>query len=172
MEEFDVALYFDTESTKRIKSFTANFTNDKINFHADRPHITLGILNSDENFVRQRVEAISTSDFSISVTFPTFGFFPGPNQSVALFATPTESLLKLHRKVVLEANSLTVSKYYQPNSWMPHCTLISDTSAGSFALNDLNSIKEIIPLYAKIESIVIIRWTPLPTKLWERSSQG
>lgn len=127
---FAVALYFDEFSEHRVRQVwqaldergvpSAGTTYEE----GYRPHITLAIVNTpDPKGLGRRLRRALAGVAGIPVTMTALGFFLAAKAPAYLAVAPTRRLLELHDEVHDAIGTAGSWRYYQPGSWMPHCTL-------------------------------------------------
>jgi 2'-5' RNA ligase len=137
---YGVIAIFDEYTDRIIRRIWEGLREESLSFYADEvidrvPHITLASYEKlDERSFMKRMNDIYTSQMSIDISFNSLGSF---FKSGALYLSPimTGDLKKLHNKHHLAFKDLSEhsSSRYQPDGWIPHCTLANRLSAAKLA---------------------------------------
>jgi 2'-5' RNA ligase len=127
---FAVQLYFDQpleEAFLHVRNgLTAAGVTPTLKRLGDRPHVSLSVqVSLDTRKFLPRLEKFAAAAAPFDVGFGSFGSFPGTDGVVFLAPTPSETLLRMQRKMhdQLLASYAEVHEYYFPNTWMPHSTV-------------------------------------------------
>lgn len=101
-----------------------------------RPHISLAVLPdlTPETFYAPLEEFASTCPV-LDIHFASVASFPTAEGVVFLAPVVTEELLSLHKRFhqLLRLLNVTSNPYYEPGSWVPHCTIGQNLPAAKVA---------------------------------------
>ncbi len=166
---YAVEMYFDKKSSKKIEDMwkilirEANIS-DLYDFNS-RPHISLGVYNDDidiEAFIN-KVEKFSEKNKCFKAKFSNIGIFNTAEGVLFLAPKVDRQLLSFHE----EFHRLTddfkgqINKYYLPELWIPHCTMVMNNSRTKF-LKCLEIVEDTFePMQVQIEQIGIIKFRPV-----------
>jgi 2'-5' RNA ligase len=94
-----------------------------------QPHISLAVFDSIDCEIAQKVIksfAKETNPLSVKLSF--VGTFPTRENVVFIAPKVTTELLNIHLKLheKLSNKGIKSIEYYQPNNWIPHCTIAID----------------------------------------------
>jgi len=164
---FAIIIYFDPKTEKQIKDIWRSF--DAVNLpnrfeRTFRPHITLCIyeqINCAD--CESKINEIS-SQFSLPfINFDHLGVFNGKEKVLFLAPTPNEHLLAMQRKVfnTLSAYVSNPWKMYEPDTWVPHCTLANDLNEEELFKALALSLKINLPIQTRISQIGIVEFDPI-----------
>ena len=166
---FAIIIYFDSETEKQIKDIWSSFDAANLPNQLERtfrPHITLCIfeqINCAD--CESKINEIS-SQFSLpSINFDHLGVFNSNEKVLFLAPTPNELLLAMQRKV-FTALSAYVSqpwKMYEPDTWVPHCTLANDLNEEELFKALALSLSIKLPIQTRISQIGIVEFDPIQT---------
>lgn len=125
-----VELYFDAETETAVRALRELVHAAGVPVCADlqnsRPHITLAVVETaDDTGLASAVDRFITTEPSFCpVKLSTVGSFPTEKGVLFLAPVPTAGLLDLHRSVFeLLSAAGEVGEFYQPDHWVPHCTI-------------------------------------------------
>ena len=99
-----------------------------------RPHISLCVYESlDSSVAEKQLENFARQIGTIPFQLETVETFPGSNGVVFLAPRPSEELLEIQRRFHKDfaGHRATVSEYYLPAHWKPHCTIAEKLSPQS-----------------------------------------
>jgi len=123
----------DNESSNRIRglwkkssTFEESASMEKLNYP---PHITLAIYDDvDEKVLTDALKSTFCKKSSIKLSFNRVDFFDV--HPLVLYAKPelTQELLSLHSEIHNFIGADLSREFYQPNKWIPHCSLALDIS--------------------------------------------
>ncbi|HEU4512277.1 MAG TPA: 2'-5' RNA ligase family protein [Nocardioidaceae bacterium] len=162
---FAVVLYFDEFSEKRVRQAwealdergvpSAGTTYDE----SYRPHITLAIVTTpDPEGLATRLRRPLAGVAGLPVTMTALGFFLTGKAPAYLAVAPTRRLLELHDEVHQAIGTTESWSYYQPGSWMPHCTLAMDVQCQTTVADALGP--ESLPIKATVGSAFLTELPP------------
>jgi 2'-5' RNA ligase len=130
---FAVVVYFDKKSVKPITDIWQLLDEENISSSISefgiQPHLTLAIF--DEiccETCEKLLSKIAARTRYLHIRASHLGVFTNPGWVIFLAPTPTQELLALHQEIhqVFREDSGTSWEIYQPNHWVPHCTLSMD----------------------------------------------
>ena len=132
---FGVELIFDTDSEARIKSLwdvLAEATgNTYLLDSGSRPHISLALFESLEGVdLRDALASFALATAPVSLRLSAVGMFPGAECVMYLAPVVTRGLLDAHSNFYHCLHELPIRSlpYYQPERWIPHCTVAYDVT--------------------------------------------
>ena len=127
---FAVQLYFDQpleEAFIHVRNGLANAgVTPTLKRLGDRPHVSLSVQASlDTRKFLPKLEKFAASAAAFDVGFEAFGAFPGSEGFVFIAPAPSETLLRLQRRMheQLLASYAEVHEHYFPHQWVPHSTV-------------------------------------------------
>ena len=125
-----------------------------------RPHITLGIWEfpDHENIIAPLRKLLSDVP-PLQIRFESVGNFPGTEGVVFLAPIVTATLINLHSKVfsLASAKGDSVSEYYRPGAWVPHCTCAYKISPSEVLTATQVCLQQALPLEGEAASLGIIQ---------------
>jgi len=128
--QYAVELYFDRQTEEKLMHLSARAAQEGIStkFLAwkTRPHLTLACLNDvDEARCTQRIAAFAASHSALPAYLGSVGMFP---DTKTIFASPimTASMYQFQRELHAQLGDFDMRgwQWYQPERWVPHCTLV------------------------------------------------
>lgn len=127
---YAVELYFDPETEKRILTFRTSLYQmgvvPVLGAMNDRPHVSLAVLGRSKPDLIEKATRITAQQFGpLPARLEAVGVFPSAANVLFLYATPSQAMLAVHHAfhAALKKEGLSSSDYYQPDQWVPHCTL-------------------------------------------------
>ena len=161
--QFDLALYFNSESEERILALRNFEPQDAPPLHSLRPHLTLSIFeNTNPDKARSLVEELSQDLLVLEVSFVALNLLGAQQLSACLSPALSEELISTHRKCykLIKREGGSVSEHYRPGNWLPHCSLVKEMNrkqAGSyveqFGFSDL-------PIKGTCSSLALVSFNP------------
>jgi 2'-5' RNA ligase len=135
-----VTLRFDASTERAIVDLWLALTADGIELtglSGHRPHITVAAYDTDDvPSYFSPLERFASGVRAIPLRFNAVGVFPRAGV-VYLAPVVTGSLLRLHERLQLalsgEGRPAVHHAALLPESWMPHCTLVSGAAPGTIA---------------------------------------
>lgn len=166
---YTVEMCFDEKSNKKIRELwnlldQKNISNYMIASNMT-PHITLTVFNqTNHKLVNDRLKNFAQEIEPSEISFSHIGFFPSDSEQGVVFLAPTITmdLLKFYRKFYDYFTDFIDEqvKYYLPNAWIPHCTIVLNISQAKV----IKTIEEILsryePIEVKIKSINFVKYHP------------
>lgn len=165
--DYAIMIYFEEHGENQINNLVQGLVRAGFNDHFARidmrPHITLAELDTDDTGrVIRILEQVAGRTASISLGFSSFGMFPG--EQGVLYLTPVihAILLQLHRKIhnELESTDLAFSNLYQPENWIPHCTLGLDFSPEEIGQAYAWLLSQTMPILTQATHLVLYGCCP------------
>lgn len=163
LQEYAIEFLFDEQTEKQLFAFyeqleRAGFglPEHVVNYH---PHLTLNVCTAHDLEQLELVLADFTKTCSVfPVTLSHLGCFLPPHPVVFLAPTIPQKLFDIHTDFLAQAKPFIseARAYYEPNLWVPHCTL-----AFGFEPNKLADVMAIcvnftLPIQAQLSSIALI----------------
>ncbi|MFA8435291.1 MAG: 2'-5' RNA ligase family protein [Marinifilaceae bacterium] len=158
---------FNQEADQYIRKLWDELNNREIsNFMINSnstPHIAFAVFDElNMEIVEDILNDFTSSQPKIELEVSSIGTFPTTEGVVFLAPKVTSELLDAHKKLheALQASSLYKKHwdYYQPEHWIPHCTMaINVSEAETFkALKYLKS--EFNPLKITLERMIVVEY--------------
>lgn len=133
---YSIELYFDCHFEQKIchlwDQLSAAGVPSIVQMMGGRPHISLAVLEAiDEEQATNLLEAFVNGFSQFKIEFPAIGLIPGCQQTVYLAPVISASLLEIQKQLfqLLESHNSIPFERYQPNNWLPHCTLSKELTA-------------------------------------------
>ena len=130
-----ILLYFDPLSEQRIRGLWQQLARDGVSNDLPasgiRPHLTLAVFDKLDCLPCEKVLArFAQRTRHLDLSAAHFGVFYQPEVTLFLAPTPTGSLLDFHAALhrSLKTHAHNSWQVYQPDSWVPHCTLAMNLS--------------------------------------------
>jgi 2'-5' RNA ligase len=130
-----VEVYFDPVSEQQLRQLQVRLASQAIPPVLEqlefRPHVSLaGFASTSPEAVIPLVRAFAQSTQPFPITFSHLGVFPTAEGVVFLAPTLTQDLARLHQGFhqQLAQAGLMADRYYQPDQWVPHCTIATDVA--------------------------------------------
>lgn len=167
---YAVELYFDQESEKIIKEiwqvlYEKNVSNFMYESNS-KPHITLAVYNDSltnletfQNSVEDFVRELSQFELNLS----HIGIFNTDEGVVFLGPKVSDQLLSIHERFheSMQPYKEFVWSFYQPDLWVPHCTMAIDLDKAS-VLNSIEIIGDMFKsMIVNIEKAGVIKFKPI-----------
>lgn len=164
---FAVVLHFDEFSEKRVRQAWEALDENGVPSAGTtyeegyRPHITLAIVNTpDPEGLAMRLRRPLSGVAGLPVTMTALGFFLTKKAPAYLAVAPTRRLVELHEEVHRAIGTSESWSYYQPGSWMPHCTLAMDVECQTTVADALGPWT--LPIKATVGSAFLTELPALP----------
>jgi 2'-5' RNA ligase len=162
-----VEVYCDPASEQQLRQLQARLASQNIPPLLEqlgfRPHVSLaGFATTPPEDVIPLVRAFSQSIQPFPITFSHLGVFPAVEGVVFLAPTLTQHLARLHHgfhQQLAEAG-LVADGYYQPDQWVPHCTIATDLAPRQVATAIELLVQEFRPLQVQCTAIGVITFRP------------
>jgi 2'-5' RNA ligase len=162
-----VEVYFDSASEQQVRQLQTRLTSqgippilEQLGF---RPHVSLaGFAGIPPEPVIPLVRAFAQSIQPFPITFSHLGVFPTAEGVVFLAPTLTQHLSRLHQSFhqQLAQVALVADRYYQPDQWVPHCTIATDLAPRQMATAIQLLVQEFRPLQVQCTAIGVITFRP------------
>jgi 2'-5' RNA ligase len=163
-----VELYFDTASEQQLRRLQDQLTSqglppilEQLGF---RPHVSLaGFAATAPEPIIPLARAFAQSSAPFAITFNHIGVFPTAEGVVFLAPTVTQQLARLHHSFhqQLAQVALMADRYYQPDHWVPHCTIATDFTPRQIAAAIELLLREFRPLQVQCTAIGVITYRPV-----------
>jgi 2'-5' RNA ligase len=129
-----------------------------------RPHVTLAAYAElDLSAAAPAIAAFAAAEPAPSVSFASVGCFPTDQGVVFLAPVVTRALLDLHARFHATLRPVAGDgwPYYQPDAWVPHCTLAFETPPGRIAAAVDLCRRAALPLSAHLDAVGIVEFRPI-----------
>lgn len=161
-----VSIYFDESTEKKIQNLMKNVAKETGNtFMPDNhvpPHITVAAVETKHEvellaYVEEAAKQICTGD----IEFVSVGTF----SSQVIYIQPVLNEY-LHNLSVLLSHKLErmeetrMRPFYQPFSWLPHCTIGKQLSGVQMVQAFVVLQKQFVPIDGKVERIGVAKTNP------------
>jgi len=164
---FAVSIYFDPKIENQIKEIWRSFDTANLPNHKERtfrPHITLCIyeeINCAD--CECKINEVSSQFILPAINFDHLGIFNGVEKVLFLAPTPNEHLLAMQRKVFHMLSTFVRKpwKMYEPDMWVPHCTLANDLSEKELKKAIEIALAIQLPIHTGISQIGIVEFDPI-----------
>ncbi len=162
-QEYAIEFLFDLKSKQHIQNLYDKLERSGyglpeqvINF---QPHITLNVCKIlDTVKLECALTEFCAEHRGFPLTLSHLGCFLNPQPVVFLAPTATHSLFAIHAELIKKLSPFisATRSYYEPNSWVPHCTV-----AFGFEEQKLTEIMGLcthfsLPLTIKLKSIAVV----------------
>ncbi len=130
----------------------------------DRPHVSLAVFGEVDSAKLLRVTSeFATKVAQLPVKLESIGLFPTDSNVIYLTPIPTIQLLTVHKQYHehLKSEQLPSFSYYQPDRWVPHCTLESDLVKEQLDLAASLCQLKFSPIKGKFTSLGIVSFYPI-----------
>lgn len=126
---YAIEMYFDTETEAKIMRLVHKVAENNLSTKflewKTRPHVTLAIFNDvDEDRCAKLLEKFAREHQAFPAFLDSVGMF---NDTKTIFLSPTmmRSMYDLHSElyVLMKEFDSTGWEWYQPDGWVPHCTI-------------------------------------------------
>ena len=169
-----VSIYFDKETEKRLQSLVHHVAKETGNsFMLDNrvpPHITVAAVETkQEGILIEQVEELVKKLKVGDIKFVSVGTF----SSRVIYVQPVLNEYLHHLSVVLtqeleQMQETICSPYYQPFSWLPHCTIAKQLTKEQMVQAFQVLQKEFSSIEGHVVRIGIAKTNPhRDIKLWE-----
>lgn len=164
---YSIELYFDNRFEEKIRLLWDQL--DRAGVPSllpgigSRPHISLALFESCvEEQVSELIEKYFTDFPNTSIAFPAFALIPGKLQTIFLVPAVNRKLLERQEKLfqlLIDHGHKPLARY-QPEKWLPHCSISKELSA-SKALKTIEVCqKSRVPETAKVVEAGFIEFRP------------
>ncbi len=164
---FAIVAYFDQKSEKPITDIWESLAEEKISSSFSefgiRPHLTLAIFDKIACDVCEKLLSnLAARTRMLHVRASHLGIFTNPASVIFLAPTPTRSLLELHQEIheLFKEDSGASWDIYQPDNWVPHCTLSIDTPENQVPLAVKICMLINLPFDLNITSVGLVEFQP------------
>lgn len=162
-----VELYFDEVTEQSIRQLRQTLTDAGISSIlddlGDRPHISLaGLPGEDISTLLPIIEEFAQNVAPFTLKLSAIGLFPTSEGVLYLSPAPTETLLAIHRRFhqELAKTFIEVNPYYQPDVWVPHCTIATDLHASQLADAVKICLQTFKPIVVNCREIGLVKFRP------------
>ena len=162
-----VELYFDDASEQQLRQLQAQLTShgippilEQLGF---RPHLSLaGFASTPPEQIIPLVQAFAASTEPFTITLSHLGVFPTTEGVVFLAPTLTRHLARLHQHFhqQLAHAALAADRYYQPDQWVPHCTIATVAEPHQVATAIRMLLQEFRPMQVWCTAVGVITYRP------------
>ncbi|MDR1761577.1 MAG: 2'-5' RNA ligase family protein [Bacteroidales bacterium] len=159
---YSIILAFDKKTQTAIANIREILSANGVNDDVYLPyHITIGSVET-ENLadLMKVIENYSENQKTFKVVLSSVGTFMTPKNVV--FYSPTMTVnLQMANKVLIDdllANGFTnLDKYYLPDQWVPHCTIVTDITDNELQKSfEILKANNLLPFNATIDSVCVI----------------
>eukprot|EP00250_Pteridium_aquilinum_P004939 c15115_g1_i1 orf=221-769(+) len=165
---YSVKLYFDPALENQILKIWNVLARRQISTqlieNEDRPHITLFTAPSLEpSKLYGVIKSFAAKQQPLAVVLSAVGSFATEENVLFLAPTPTVSLLAFHEQFfeLLKREGLDIGEFYQPGSWIPHCTVALNVPKGRIA-DAFSIIRDFkLPLTGHVYDIGLAEFAPV-----------
>ncbi len=129
-----VSVYFDKASTKKIQTLINQIAITSGNYYMIEkqvpPHMTLSAIEArNVDILIPAIKQLEGKLHSETIQFVTVGqLFPYVLYTMPVLNAYLQDLSLQISNVISDISEATVSKYYRPQSWLPHVTLAKTLS--------------------------------------------
>ncbi|MFG6369968.1 MAG: 2'-5' RNA ligase family protein [Lachnospiraceae bacterium] len=129
-----VSVYFDKASTKKIQTLINQIAITSGNYYMIEkqvpPHMTLSAIETrNVDILIPAIKQLEGKLHSETIQFVTVGqLFPYVLYTMPVLNAYLQDLSLQISNVISDISEATVSKYYRPQSWLPHVTLAKTLS--------------------------------------------
>jgi hypothetical protein len=133
---YSIELYFESGFEEKIRSLWDELKKagvpsilQKI---GSRPHLSLLILDKCNVEHLAGIFEDGIKEYcKFPITFPAISVIPGIQQTVLLTPVVTIELVAIQKGLfaLLDESGYSVRKHYEPNIWLPHCSISKELSA-------------------------------------------
>ncbi|MBI4765241.1 MAG: hypothetical protein HY787_11625 [Deltaproteobacteria bacterium] len=133
---YSIELYFDHGFEEKLRSLWDELEKagvpsimQKI---GSRPHLSLIIMDRcNIDHVAALIDVGIKGRFQFSLTFPAISIIPGEQQTVFLTPVINSDLIGIQKGLynLLVEKGYCVRKQYEPNNWLPHCSISKELSS-------------------------------------------
>jgi len=162
-----VELYFDEASEQQLRQLQGQLTSqgippilEQLGF---RPHLSLaGFASTPPEPIIPLVQAFAASTEPFTIALSHLGVFPTTEGVVFLAPTLTHHLTRLHQRFhqQLAHAALAADRYYQPDQWVPHCTIATDVAPNQVATAIHVLLQAFRPMHVRCIAIGVITYRP------------
>lgn len=165
---YAVVFYFDEISEIPIlnvwNELGKDYLSSSVYMGAIRPHMTLAIYDSINcSKCEDEIKHFSAKSRILNIQADHFGIFPR-QPSVIFIAPPLNSqLMVFHKKIhqILKDNVEGSWEMYQPDNWVPHCTLAKDIQKKDLPAAFWTCMKMELPLDLRITQVGVVEFEPI-----------
>jgi len=169
-----ISIYFDANTEKILNSYIQHVARATDNtFMLDNhvpPHITVAAVETkQEEILISKVEEVTKKLICGEIRFVSVGSFA----SKVIYVQPVlnqylHNLSELLSKELGQMEETILSPYYQPFSWLPHCTIAKQLSKEQMQQAFAVLSNEFVSMNAKVTRIGIAKTNPhRDIKVWE-----
>ncbi len=164
---YSIELYFDLQFEDKIRRLWNDLAESGVPsiLHqiGSRPHLSLAVLeNIPEVQVSNLLGKFIQKYSEFSIEFPAIALIPGEQKTVFLAPTTNLILLEMQQTLyhLLKKSSFFPLERYEPNKWLPHCSISKELSS-SDALKTVNiSQNSTVTGKTKVIELGIIEFRP------------
>lgn len=163
-----IEVYFDPATEQVLRQLQAALTargippiSDDLGF---RPHLSLAVFSDTApELLIPMVQAFARITRRFALTLSHIGLFPTAEGIVFLAPTLIDQLVALHQEFhhCLVQAACRADPYYQPDHWVPHCTIATDLAPPHVATAVEVLLQEFQPIRIECTEIGIITFRPV-----------
>ena len=132
----------------------------------DIPHVSLGVFSDDADRASLERVMYELAEEAIPVEFriETVNTFVEPQPVLYLEPAPSRGLRTLHERfldLLDERASASLSAYYRPELWQPHCTVAMEFDRAQLEQASALVRNRLSPLDVVCESLQLVRFRPV-----------
>ena len=130
--DYSIMLYFNNFSSYRIATYISmleGYSNNSYMIDSKiPPHITIGMWNSDDNFLKE-IKKLAKKTKPFEIVFASLGLFNNKDEKEHLFLAPVKnsSLTDFHNNfysTISPNKDCEFDRFYKNNDiWVPHVTI-------------------------------------------------
>ena len=164
---YAIELYFDEDASAKVRQLweqvgaIAPSMAERVH---SQPHLSLAVLpQADLQVLPKVLDSIAQTESCFEVQFSSVGLFSAGGGVVFLAPVVTSQLLRLHQRVHQHLQEIGVEAvaYYQPQAWVPHCTLARELSPPE-VLQAIEVTRNNQPFFkAKISALGLVEAPPV-----------
>jgi len=165
---FAVELYMDSRADAAVRQIwqslvEAGIPSQPLSAGA-RPHVSLCLYESlDSRVFPTELETFARQVNPFSFVLESVETFPASNGVVFLTPRSSEELLEVHGRFHkdFDGSSATVSPYYLPEHWKPHCTVAENLSSNQVSQAIEVGRKAPLPIRGQFIQIGLVEFRPI-----------
>jgi hypothetical protein len=132
---YSIELYFERKFEEMIRSLWDELEREGVpsilQKIGSRPHLSLIILEKCKiHHVTELIDICIKGQLQFTISFQAISLIPGLQQSVFLAPAINLDLIKIQQSLYrhLTGNKCCIKKHYEPDSWLPHCSISKELS--------------------------------------------
>ncbi|UVI30856.1 2'-5' RNA ligase family protein [Paenibacillus spongiae] len=163
---YAVELFFDTDMDRCVRRswrelHELGISSGMHEIEELRPHITVAVYNEVERIepLLEKVGVFMAERKAMSLKFDVVGTFP-TTRTLFLSPTITEELIQFHADYYAQCGGewmASVSPFYVPGSWNPHCTLATKLDGERFIQAVAHVMPQFMPLRGETAELGVVK---------------